>query len=638
MDESTSFLSTTATPDGNPSTDGQSATSAADGIVVLPKPASQQVVGRVAAPVGSESTTGEFHFWAPREALIEKTQLVRAESTVAGKSIQFYGVVDEVYRRSRRRSIDEEFDTYDGNLEYEPPFALEGVTFAKASILRTDPPFLTPPLEQSSVLLGGEVEARMAYGIGDMNYPVAVGLVRNGGEAVAGPACIDLDYLLGAMGGHLNVTGIAGVGTKSSFLTIALYQVLRYCQSYGEEHPEDPDKPQVRPVILNVKGFDLFWLDHWSTAFTEQDSAVWEQMGCPEPAPLFGTRFFAPQQPGSGALTVPVGRSGIRPYSWSLEDILEEDLFLYLFSDRDREDDNFALLVADLERLFVQESRRNDGTPERHMRGDAPARTFEKLFGWFEDGLSDHADTAFGRLQAGQHHPGTLRRFYRRLRRIVYESAGIFRLDGTDSHPLDIRNLQAGVPTVVDIQSLPDVHLQRFVVATLLSQAVSQQTGPGAIRGMHYLFLLDELNRFAPRGHSDPITQLIETVAAELRSRGVILLGAQQQASLVSPRVVENAAIRVLGRTGGHELRQPIFSFLPESQRADVEQLGSADKLVHQPSFRDPMHVRTPRPPWAMRKAEASTEPPPLLAASGARSTATGPRRVPQRRYEDLPS
>ena len=142
---------------------------------------------------------------------------------------------------------------------------------------------------------------------------------------------------------------------------------------------------------------------------------------------------------------------------------------------------------------------------------------------------------------------------------------------------------------------------------------------------MHYLFVLDELNRFAPKGHTDPITQLVETVAAELRSRGVILLGAQQQASLVSPRVVENASVRVLGRTGGHELRQDIFSFLPEELRDYVEQLGASDKVLHLPSFRQPMHVRVPRPPWAMRKQEASTEPPDFLRERGAAA-------VPQRR------
>ncbi len=117
----------------------------------------------------------------------------------------------------------------------------------------------------------------------------------------------------------------------------------------------------------------------------------------------------------------------------------------------------------------------------------------------------------------------------------------------------------------------------------------------------------------------------------------MILLGAQQQASLVSPRVVENASIRVLGRTGGHELRQDVFSFLPEALRDYVEQLGSADKVVHQPSFREPMHVRVPRPPWAMRKQEASRQPPAFLAEEGAQPTAVGPARLPERLYEELP-
>src|SRR4030042_4326230 len=169
----------------------------------------------------------------------------------------------------------------------------------------------------------------------------------------------------------------------------------------------------------------------------------------------------------------------------------------------------------------------------RQLRGAAPARTFQQFFDWFERGLArgegregeeppQRMDMAFEKLQS-VHHAGTIRRFYRRLRRIVYESAGIFRMDGGGSHPLDISELEAHRPIVVDIQSLPDRHLQRFVVAALLKQAVDQQTGTQALPGMHYLFVLDELNRFAPKNHTDPITQLIETVAAELRSRGVVL-------------------------------------------------------------------------------------------------------------------
>jgi hypothetical protein len=407
----------------------------------------------------------------------------------------------------------------------------------------------------------------------------------------------------------------------------------------------------VRAVILNVKGFDLFWLDRWSTAFKEEDRRIWENMGWDELAPLEIEAFYTAQEPGSELSVQSAGRSDdkVQPYSWSLEDIIRDNLFTYLFSDSDREDDNFALVLADIERILARERRRHDGTPVREMRDNAPARTFQELFDWFEHGLargegrggeepSRRSDMTFEPLESRwAHHPATLRRFYRRLRRIVYESAGIFRMEAGDSHPLDISQFPVGRPVVVDIASLTDRHLQRFVVAALLKQAVEQQTGAVALRGMHWLFVLDELNRFAPKGHTDPITQLIETVAAELRSRGVILLGAQQQASLVSPRVVENASVRVVGRTGGHELRQDVFSFLPEELREFVEQLGASDKVLHLPSFRQPMHVRVPRPPWAMRRQEASNEPPELLRERGAAAVPSPVRRLPPRRYDELP-
>lgn len=616
-------------------------------------PSDPPPLGRVGAPHGAEATSEEFYFWVPDSQLVEKTQLVHLNSPVGSKAVEFYGLVTEVFRRSRRADMLEESDRFDGRPEEEVLIESRGVTYAQVRVLASRPNVFSPPREEGLVRSASAPEARIAYGIEDMKHPMTIGLIRNGGEATAGPACIDRDYLLGAMGGHMNVTGIAGVGTKSSFLTVVLYQLLRACQRDAEEHPEDPEKPQVRPIILNVKGFDLFWLDHWSTTLKEKDRDTWREMGETDPAP-FSVDFFAPQQRGSEDLAVPVGRDGVQPYSWSLEDILYDNLFIYLFSDGDREDDNFALLVADIERLLIREWLQADNAIKREIRQDAPAKTFQQLFEWFERGLARNldeedevramanivlphsGDAAFSRLRAGQHHPGTLRRFYRRLRRVVYESAGIFRLDGTGSHPLDIRSLAAGKPIVVDIHSLPDRHLQRFVVAALLKQAVEQQTGPRALTGMHYVFLLDELNRFAPRGQSDPITQLIETVAAEMRSRGVILLGAQQQASLVSPRVVENAAIRVLGRTGGHELQQDVFSFLPESLRKYVEQLGNGDKVVHQPSFREPMHVCVPCPPWAMRKQEASRQPPAFLADTGARPTANGPRRLPPLPYGEL--
>jgi DNA helicase HerA-like ATPase len=122
---------------------------------------------------------------------------------------------------------------------------------------------------------------------------------------------------------------------------------------------------------------------------------------------------------------------------------------------------------------------------------------------------------------------------------------------------------------------------------------------------VQYLITLDELNRFAPRGAHDPITQLIETVAAEMRSQGLILLGAQQQASKVSEKVIENAAIRVLGKTGSLELGTPAWRFLSQSARRKAEYLSLNEKLILQDNFREPMHVRVPFPVWAMNPHEA---------------------------------
>lgn len=90
-----------------------------------------------------------------------------------------------------------------------------------------------------------------------------------------------------------------------------------------------------------------------------------------------------------------------------------------------------------------------------------------------------------------------------------------------------------------------------------------------------------------------------------MRSQGIILLGAQQQASRVSEKVIENAAIRVLGRTGSLELGTTPWRFLSQSAQRKAEQLPLDEKLFMQDNFREPMHVRIPFPVWAMNPDEA---------------------------------
>src|SRR4051812_1018432 len=85
-------------------------------------------LGRVAAPPEHESTSGTFYFWVDRAQSVERTQIVTTSSTVAGRTVQFVGIVQEVYRRSRQKDISEESARFDGRSSERPPFDSDGVT------------------------------------------------------------------------------------------------------------------------------------------------------------------------------------------------------------------------------------------------------------------------------------------------------------------------------------------------------------------------------------------------------------------------------------------------------------------------------------------------------------------------------
>jgi hypothetical protein len=452
-----------------------------------------------------------------------------------------------------------------------------------------------------------------------MDKPLRVGMLRNGGTPFAGPATIDLGYLLGENGGHLNANGIAGLGAKTSFILhvnyLLLHEAARHIKSLGISHPE---RLQIVPVIFNVKGHDLFFIDHWGKRWEEKKAEAlpeWrDYLGVSDPTPFQGVKFYAPQVKAQET-AANVGRNDdeVKPYSWSLSDIIEQRLFKFLFSEEDIYDANFGGLVGELEERLTDES---SGAPQLNTQGGDTAN-FAKLLHWFRDNRTTFVESA----------PGTRGKLLRRLKYIVQEGDGVLRREDGKGHPLIIPNTSAAGPVVIDLFEIRlTPSLQRFVVAAVFQQLIQNRSGTKAIEGLRYLVTLDELNRFAPKAGSDPITQMIEVVAGEMRSQGVILLGAQQQASLVKPRVFENAAIKAVGRSGSLELAAEVWKFLGPTGRNQAEQAQAEEKLLIQPSFRRPMLAKIPYPPWALKKEDAAS-----LYARGDASGSTPPaRRKPQ--------
>ncbi len=364
-------------------------------------------VGRVASPMGQESTSAQFHFWVPRGILAEKTHLVSTNSVVGDTTLTFYGVVDEVYRRSRKRSIDEEVDTYDGDIDYEPPFGLEGVTFAEVMILRTDPPFLTPPLEQSVVVLAGPEEAAKAYGYdtmidGSMDWGLPIGLLRNGGAGVAGVAKIDLRDLNGDQAGHMNVTGQAGHGTKSSFLLFTVRSLIDFAKRCDDGNTKR-EPFSVRPIVFNVKGNDLMYIDATNKGLTTDRCHLWDEINM-APKPFSKAEFRAPCRTSAHGANrgeprvhrpVPPDRQ-TQPYYWTLADVIRFGLWPYLFSDTAQQSETMMSLAEHILGLIA----RNCNPDREHPAGlalrpepDIP-QSFAELRTWLRDALGNNTHTA----------------------------------------------------------------------------------------------------------------------------------------------------------------------------------------------------------------------------------------------------
>jgi len=419
-----------------------------------------EVIGRVAAPPQLESTPEHFHFWVERNRLIETNQFVRTESIVEGQTVQFFGVIDEVRRSSRKRDILEEYDVADGAALFEPPFRPEGVTYARASILRTEPGLLTPALEQSLVRLGGREEAAVAYAFNDMRRALPVGLLCNGARGSAGPGFIDLAYLLGERGGHLNVNGMAGVAAKSSFLLtlvkLLLHESARSQPGVGGGDVSRPaaDPFYVVPIVLNVKGEDLMWVNRRNREFDAErarNEEGWRALGVPA-EPFVGAEFFCPPDPRSEEHAPSVTGCNAQSYFWSPRDVFAAEAFRYLFSDEDTSSPVMMACVYDIVARMTDTQGR--------LRAEMP-QTWNALLEWLRNKPETEADR--------MHSTGTWRAVYRRLFDILSEGRSIF--------PPDARGPPARRDTQADFASAGSRHPQPARVSATLRRRHDCQTG-----------------------------------------------------------------------------------------------------------------------------------------------------------------
>ena len=516
-----------------------------------------RTVGRV---IGTRDATPlEFWVGVSEGEYLQLDDVVALERSLpGGERVHIYGTVAQVVARHEGARFDS-----DVFLIEEGILPAEVIEAAQITATRFEPEIFVPPRPGQPVRIAVDQERDRALFFDRMERRVPVGMARSGE-----PLWVNLDFVNGERGAHVNISGISGVATKTSYATFLVHSLFT-------SGVLGTASVNTKALIFNVKGEDLLHLDKANTRLDDEQRKLYADMGLA--ATAFGSvAIFAPPRLDDPRATADVAsRSDATSFFWTIHQFCSEDLLPFLFADAEDERAQYTTVVYNV----MAQLRAAEATETGAAVIDGiKVRTFREL-----------ADLISERVQSDEHRyqwagpaigTGTINAFIRRLQASVRHVGRLVRADVADPERHRIR-LDTSQVSVIDIHNLND-RAQRFVVGVTLKRAFEDRERAGQSEEL-LLVVLDELNKYAPREGTSPIKEILLDVAERGRSLGIILIGAQQTASEVERRVIANSAIRVVGRLDSAEAHRDEYGWLPAAQRDRSTILKPGTMLLSQP-------------------------------------------------------
>ena len=541
--------------------------------------------GLVLGAPDAASTPLGFSVYVDPGRYLQLDDVVRAASPLPdGTEIDFYGVVDEV------RAVQEGVSfASDVALAREGVLPAEPAVTAHVAVTRVEPEIFVPPRPGQPVRLARGGDRDRALFFDAMAARLPFGLSRDDETVYA-----NLEFLDGTRGAHVNVSGISGVATKTSYAMFLLHSLFGSGALGGEA-------ANTHALIFNVKGEDLLFLDRPNAGLTDEDRGMYARLGLPA-EPFRSVALFAPVRRGETPVPETGARlDGVTGFYWTLREFCAGRFLRFLFADADDERSQIGWVVQQVESHLARAAKLSlpvDGATVEI--GGEEATDFDGLV----DAIGRMTDPDEGDGWGGRATGGTIQAFMRRLEAARPHVGHLVRGRASEddaAHRIDWRR---GQVTVVDIHRLHD-RAKRFVVGVVLKRMFEDKEASGSPRPLTFV-VLDELNKYAPREGRSPIKDVLLDIAERGRSLGVILIGAQQTASEVEPRVVANCALRVAGRLDAAEAQRGEYGFLTPAARARASLLKPGTMILSQPEIPAPLLLRFPYPAWATRPSEAA--------------------------------
>src|SRR5947208_2318619 len=224
----------------------------------------EQVSEQVGMVLGTEDST-PLTFWvgvAPDQYL-QLDDPVIVDTDVPGRGrLRVAGIVQDV----RARHEGATFDT-DVFLVERGVLPVDTAVAAQVVATRFEPELFVPPMPGLQAYRARGKDRDEALFFDQMERRVPAGMSRDGE-----PMFLDLDFLDGSRGAHVNVSGVSGVATKTTYALFLLY-ALFHSPVLGAAGLN------TKAIVFNVKGEDLMWLDTPNARLSEEDREDYRRIG-----------------------------------------------------------------------------------------------------------------------------------------------------------------------------------------------------------------------------------------------------------------------------------------------------------------------------------------------------------------------
>ncbi len=287
----------------------------------------QAMVGRV---IGTDDAT-PLEFWvavAP-DQFLQLDDVVALERTPPGRDpVRIYGIVNQVRARHEGARFDSDvFLISDGVLPAEVSEA------AQVLSTRFEPEVFIPPLPGQPVRRATGDDRDEALFFDGMAKRLPAGLSREDE-----PVYVNLEFLDGTRGAHVNISGVSGVATKTTYATFLLHSLFT---SGVLTHSAN-----AKALVFNVKGEDLLFLDHTNKTLDESQTARYHALGL-EASAFRSVDFWAPPKRGASTAAADTGAriEGVTSFFWTLEEFCREELLPFLFTDAQDDRQQYTMVV-----------------------------------------------------------------------------------------------------------------------------------------------------------------------------------------------------------------------------------------------------------------------------------------------------